>query len=108
VPDKVTPCPVDKVRRQFQAPLPNQLWASDFTYVAFVIDMFARRIVGWGASPNAQAGLVLDPLEQAPLDRRPVQGSLIHHNDRRGRAGSADPCNTLDPRRLANGLQSNR
>jgi transposase InsO family protein len=108
VPDKVMPCPVGKVRRQFQAPLPNQFWASDFTYVAFVVEVFARRIVGWRASPNAQAGFVLYPLAQAPPDRRPVQGSLVHHDDRRVRARSADPCNTLDPRRLANGLQSNR
>ena len=92
VPDKATPCPADKVRRQFQAPQPNQLWVSDFTYVAtwqgfvfvaFVIDTFARRIVGWRVSRNTQAGFVLDALEQARHDRRPVQGSgLVHHSDR--------------------------
>jgi putative transposase len=94
VPDKATPCPADKVNRQFQAPRPNQLWVSDFTYVAtwqgfvyvaFVIDTFARRIVGWRVSRNAQAGFVLDALEQALHDRRPVQGAgLVHHSDRGG------------------------
>jgi putative transposase len=92
VPDKAAPCPADQVNRQFQAPLPNQLWVSDFTYVAtwqgfvyvaFVIDTFARRIVGWRVSRNAQAGFVLDALEQALHDRRPVQRSgLVHHSDR--------------------------
>jgi transposase InsO family protein len=93
VPDKATPCPADKVNRHFQAPRPNQLWVSDFTYVAtwqgfvyvaFVIDVFARRIVGWRVSRNAQAGFVLDALEQALHDRRPVQSGLIHHSDRGG------------------------
>jgi len=92
VPDKATPCPADKVNRQFQAPRPNQLWVSDFTYVAtwqgfvfvaFVIDTYARCIVGWRVSRNAQAGFVLDALEQALYDRRPVQGGgLVHHSDR--------------------------
>jgi transposase InsO family protein len=69
-----------------------QLWVSDFTYVAtwqgfvfvaFVIDTFARCIVGWRVSRNAQAGFVLDALEQALYDRRPVQGGgLVHHSDR--------------------------
>ena len=92
VPDKATPCPADKVNRQFQAPRPNQLWVSDFTYVAtwqgfvfvaFIIDVFARRIGGWRVSRNAQAGFVLDALEQALHDRRPPRGSgLVHHSDR--------------------------
>jgi putative transposase len=85
------PCPLDKVNRQFQAPRPNALWVSDFTYVAtwagfvyvaFVIDTFARRIVGWRASRTAHAGFVLDALEQALHDRRPVRGGLVHHSDR--------------------------
>ncbi len=93
VPDKATPCPADKVNRQFRAPRPNQLWVSDFTYVAtwqgfvyvaFVIDTFARRIVGWRASRNAQTGFVLDALEQALHDRRPARDGLIHHSDRGG------------------------
>jgi putative transposase len=91
VPDKATPCPTDKVNRQFQAPRPNQLWGSDFTYVAtwqgfvsvaFVIDPFARRIVGWRVSRTAPADFVLDALEQALHDRRPLKGGLIHHSDR--------------------------
>jgi transposase InsO family protein len=90
--DKATPCPLDRVNRQFQAPAPNMLWVSDFTYVAtwqgfvyvaFVIDTFARRIVGWRVSRTAHAGFVLDALEQALHDRRPVhRGGLVHHSDR--------------------------
>jgi transposase InsO family protein len=92
VSDKAAPCPQDKVNRQFQAPRPNALWVSDFTYVAtwagfvyvaFVIDTFARRIVGWRASRTAHAGFALDALEQALCDRRPVRGGgLVHHSDR--------------------------
>ena len=92
VPDKKAPCPLDKVNRQFQAPAPNRLWVSDFTYVAtwkgfvyvaFVIDAFARRIVGWRVSSSAHAGFVLDALEQAVHDRRPVKAmGLVHHSDR--------------------------
>ena len=90
--DHATPCPADRVNRQFQAPRPNALWLSDFTYVAtwqgfvyvaFVIDAYARRIVGWRVSRTAQASFVLDALEQALHDRRPVEGGrLIHHSDR--------------------------
>jgi putative transposase len=92
IPDKAMRCPGDRVNRQFRAPRPNLLWLADFTYVAtwqgfvyvaFVIDAFARRIVGWRVSRTAQAGFVLDALEQALHDRRPVQGSgLVHHSDR--------------------------
>jgi putative transposase len=90
--DKSAPCPLDRVNRQFRAPRPNMLWLSDFTYVAswqgfvyvaFVIDAFARRIVGWRASRTAHASFVLDALEQALHDRRPVhRGGLVHHSDR--------------------------
>jgi putative transposase len=90
--DKAAPCPADHVNRQFHAPRPNVLWVSDFTYVstwagfvyvAFVIDTYARRIVGWRASRTAHAGFVLDALEQALHDRRPVhRGGLVHHSDR--------------------------
>ncbi|MDL2404004.1 IS3-like element ISRtr2 family transposase [Rhizobium calliandrae] len=92
VSDKAALCPLDRVNRQFCAPAPNMLWLSDFTYVAtwqgfvyvaFVIDAFARRIVGWRASRTAHAGFVLDALDQALHDRRPVhRGGLIHHSDR--------------------------
>jgi transposase InsO family protein len=94
VSDKAAPCPLDRVNRQFQAPRPNVLWVADFTYVstwagvvyvAFVIDAFARRIVGWRVSRTAHAGFVLDALEQALHARRPVQGGgLVHHSDRGG------------------------
>ena len=91
--DKASPCPADKVNRQFRAPQPNVLWGSDFTYVAtwqgfvyaaFVIDVLARCIVGWRVSRTAHAGFVLDALEQALHDRRPLKGGLIHHSDRVG------------------------
>jgi putative transposase len=77
--DKAAPCPLDRVNRDFKAPAPNRLWVSDFTYVstwagfvyvAFVIDAYARRIVGWRASRSAQAGFVLDA-------RSPAVGSCI-------------------------------
>jgi putative transposase len=91
--DKAMTCPADKVNRHFRAPHPNALWVSDFTYVATwqgfvylacVIDVFARRIVGWRVSRTAHAGFVLDALEQALHDRRPRKGGLIHHSDRGG------------------------
>ena len=92
VQDKAMPCPLDHVNRQFKAPAPNVLWVSDFTYVAtwagfvyvaFVIDVYARRIVGWRASRTAHTAFVLDALEQALHDRRPLhRGGLVHHSDR--------------------------
>ncbi|MEO0387030.1 MAG: IS3 family transposase [Pseudomonadota bacterium] len=92
IPDKKAPCPLDKVNREFRVPAPNMLWVSDFTYVAtwkgfayvaFVIDAYARRIVGWRVSTSAHAGFVLDALEQAVHDRRPGKGTgLVHHSDR--------------------------
>ena len=92
VSDKAAPCPLDHVNREFRAPRPNALWVSDFTYVAtwqnfvyvaFVIDAYARRIVGWRVSRSARAGFVLDALEQALHDRKPVSGGgLVHHSDR--------------------------
>ena len=91
VPDTSVPCPRDKVNRVFRAPAPNLLWVSDFTYVstwqgfvyvAFVIDTFADCIVGWRVSRSAKTDFVLDALEQALHDRRPVQkGGLVHHPD---------------------------
>jgi len=91
VSDKATPCPRDHVNREFWAERPNKLWVADFTYVAtwagfvhvaFVVDVFARRIVGWRVSRSAQTAFVLDALEQALHARRPVEGGLIHHSDR--------------------------
>ena len=83
--------PLDKVNRVFQAQRPNQLWVSDFTYVstwqgwlyvAFVVDVYARRIVGWSVSASMKTDFVLDALEQALHARRPGQTGLIHHSDR--------------------------
>jgi transposase InsO family protein len=92
VSDANAPCPLDHVRRNFTANRPNQLWVSDFTYVstwegfvyvAFVIDVFARRIVGWRASSSSRTDFVLDALEQALHARRPVgPDRLVHHSDR--------------------------
>jgi putative transposase len=92
IPDKSVACPLDRVNRQFKAERPNQLWVSDFTYVstwqgwlyvAFVIDVFARRIVGWRVSSAMRTDFVLDALEQALFDRQPERAdALIHHSDR--------------------------
>ena len=92
IPDPKAPCPLDKVNRQFKADRPNQLWVSDFTYVstwqgwlyvAFVVDVFARRIVGWRVSSSMHTDFVLDALEQALYARQPERdSSLVHHSDR--------------------------
>lgn len=90
--DAKAQCPLDRVNRQFRAERPNQLWVSDFTYVstwqgwlyvAFVIDAFARRIVGWRVSNSMRMDFVLDALEQALYARQPARdGRLICHSDR--------------------------
>ena len=90
--DSTAPCPLDRVNRQFKAQRPNQLWVSDFTYVstwqgwlyvAFVIDVFARRIVGWRVSSSMRTDFVLDALEQALYARQPERDdALVHHSDR--------------------------
>lgn len=92
IPDRSVPCPLDRVNRQFTADRPNQLWVSDFTYVstwqgwlyvAFVVDVFARRIVGWRVSRTMTTDFVLDALEQALYARQPDEAEdLIHHSDR--------------------------
>ena len=92
VSNPATPCPRDLVNRQFKASRPNELWVSDYTYVstwqgfayvAFIIDVYARRIVGWRASATAHTDFVLDALEQALYDRRPSPGRrLVAHSDR--------------------------
>lgn len=90
IPADVAERPLDRVQRRFIASRPNELWIADFTYVAtwtgfvyvaFVIDVFARRIVGWRVSRSMQTDLVLDALEQA-LHARQVGEGLIHHSDR--------------------------
>jgi putative transposase len=112
--DQAAACPLDHVNRQFQASAPNRLWFSDFTYVAtwsgyvyvaFVIDAYARRIVGWRVSRTAHAGFVLDALEQALHQRRPTRGDkLVHHSDRGSQGGfnlssqQADDLTMIDDR----------
>lgn len=92
IPDTAALRPPDLVTRQFTATQPNQLWVADltyvatwrgFVYVAFVIDVFSRRIVGWRASSSLRSDLALDALEQALYDR-PIGESerLVHHSDR--------------------------
>ena len=104
-PDTSQPCPEDKVNRLFMADRPNKLWVSDFTYVptwsgtvyvaprhglsdqwrfhGSIIDVFARRIVGWRASTSMKTQFVLDALEQAIWQRQtPDNNSLVHHSDR--------------------------
>ena len=92
VPDAKAPCPLDRVNRQFRAYRPNQLWVSDFSYastwqgfadVAFVVDVYARFIVGWRVSHSMQTDFVLDALEQALCARQPDRdGALTRHSDR--------------------------
>ncbi len=90
VPEEVADRPGDLVERDFSAERPNQLWVADltyvatwagFVYVAFVIDVFSRMIVGWRVSRSLRSDLALDALEQA-LYARPVGGGLVHHSDR--------------------------
>ena len=101
--DTTAPCPLDRVNRQFKADRPNQLWVSDFTYVstwagfvyvAFVIDVFARRIVGWRVSRSMRTDFVLDALEQQGLSQRTLvmffsdNGPFLSYGNH---AGSAAP-----------------
>jgi len=92
IPDTLAARPLDLVTRQFRAERPNQLWVADltyvatwrgFAYVAFVIDVFSRRIVGWRVSTSLRSDLALDALEQALYDRPRMGGEpLVHHSDR--------------------------
>ncbi len=96
-PDDTVSRPLDLVDRDFSATRPNQLWVSDltyvatwrgFVYVAFVIDVFARRIVGWRASTSLRTDLALDALEQALYARRGAFSEpLVHHSDRGTQGG---------------------
>jgi len=90
VPDESAARPIDLVDRHFVALCPNQLWVADFTYVptwsgmvfpAFILDVYARRIVGWRVAKNMRTDLVLDALEQAIWARGSPQG-VVHHSDR--------------------------
>ena len=86
------PCPADRVNREFQARRPNALWVADltyvatwtgFVYVAFVVDVYARRIVGWRVSNSIRTDLALDALEQALYERAVgARDALVHHSDR--------------------------
>ncbi len=89
IPGPAGTCPADLVQRDFSADAPNRLWVADFTYVAtwhgfvyvaFVIDVFSRRIVGWRAHTAMRTDLVLDALEQALHDRE-LDGRLVVHSD---------------------------
>ena len=98
VPDAKAAYPLDRVNRQFEADRPNHLWVADFTYVstwqsfvyvAFVIDVFSRHIVGWWVRSSMQTDFVLDTLEQALYARRHErEGELVHHSDRGSQFGS--------------------
>ncbi len=90
IPDDAAARPADKVNREFTATRPNQLWVADFTYVAtwagvvyvaFIVDAFARRIIGWRVARSMRTDLVLDALEQALWARAGAKG-VIHHSDR--------------------------
>ena len=90
IPDALAARPRDLVERDSHATRPNQLWVADltyvatwrgFAYVAFVIDVFSRRIVGWRATSSLRSDLALDALEQALYDRETDAG-LVHHSDR--------------------------
>jgi putative transposase len=91
IPDDAADRPLDRVHRNFKVTRPNALWVADltyvatwrgFVYVAFVIDAFARRIVGWRVSSSLQADIALDALQQALYDRAVNKGTdLIHHSD---------------------------
>jgi putative transposase len=106
MPAELADRPLDLVERDFTAERPNQLWVSDltyvatwrgFVYVAFVIDVFSRRIVGWRVSNSLKSDLALDALEQAIWEREKGLGErLVHHSDRGGQPrfnrSSQHPC----------------
>jgi putative transposase len=115
VPDPAAARPADLVRRQFSPPAPDRLWVADYTYVptwagmvyvAFVIDAYSRRILGWRAATSMKTALVLDALEQALWTRRrsgrPDLAGLIHHTD----AGSQYTSIAFTERLAAAGVSS--
>jgi transposase InsO family protein len=95
-PDPAAPNPQDRVKRQFKAERPNQLWVADFTfvstwqgfaYVAFIVDVYSRFIVGWRVSRHMRTDFILDALEQAIYARKPQRHQLIHHSDQGSQGG---------------------
>ena len=105
--DAKAPCPLDRVNRVFKADRPNQLWVSDFTYVstwqgwlyvAFVVDVFARRIVGWRVSSSMRTDFVLDALEQALYARQPERDDAPIHHPTAGRNTSVFATPSGSPR----------
>jgi len=105
IPADIAERPLDHVQRQFTASRPDQLWVADLTYVAtwagfvyaaFIIDVFARRIVGWRVTRSLYTELVLDALEQA-LHARQASRGLIHHSDRGSTCRSATPSGSPTP-----------
>jgi putative transposase len=93
VADEQAPRPADLVDRDFHAPAPNRLWVADltyvrtwsgFVYVAFIVDAYSRRIVGWQIARSLRAELALDALEQALWTREEPLDGLVHHSDRGG------------------------
>lgn len=92
---KAALCPLDRVNRPFRAPASNRLRVSDLTcvttwtgsvYIAFIVDPCGRRIVGWRATRTARPGFLLDALERALHEGRPVRGGgLVRHGDRGSR-----------------------
>ena len=91
VADDAADRPSDLLKRDFSAKAPNRLWVADLTYVrtrqgwaytSFVVDVFARMIVGWRVSSSLHAEIATDALEQAIASRVPVPGQLTHHSDR--------------------------
>jgi len=110
--------PADLVERQFQAPAPNRLWVADLTYVkthsgwvyvAFIIDVFSRFVVGWQASRSLRSDLAIDALEMAIWNRERVGGDLsqlVHHSDRGVQTGRSATRIAWPPTRSS--LQSDR
>lgn len=95
--DHTDPIAPNRLQRDFSATRPNEKWVADITYVptdegwaylAAVMDLFSRRIVGWAVSDSLESSLVLDALDQAIETRRPLPGSLMHHSDRGGQYAS--------------------
>jgi putative transposase len=101
----------DLVQRQFQRPGPNQLWVADLTqhrtgegwlYIATVLDVFSRRVVGWATDARAKAELVVNALDMAVWNRRPGQG-VIHHSDHGSQYTSVAYTDRLECRKQLSG-----